>query len=74
MSGSHIDVPNDLRIISEASQALEILEDLPRANIVCTSLKRIQKHLSKVEEAEQLYHLAEIYRLYKCDFLNNVPS
>lgn len=52
LSGSQIDVPKDLRVISEASQALEILKDVPKANLVCTSLKRIQKHLSQVDEAE----------------------
>ena len=73
LSGSYIDVPKDLRVISEASQALEILKDLPKSNLVCTSLKRIQKHLSQVEQPEQLYHLSEIQRLYKCEFLSRVP-
>ena len=41
LSGSIKDLSRDLKVLAEASQALEILKDLPKSDTICKPLKKV---------------------------------
>lgn len=74
VDGDFVHLSSDLSRLVEASQVLEILEDLPKADTVCKGISKASKQIASVDQAEQLYHLSELQRMYKCDTLSKVPS
>ena len=66
------DAQRDLEEIIEAAQALELLGEGPKAEEVCKVIKKITKHHQDKTTVAQVYHLAEAYRMFKCDNLKNI--
>ncbi|CDW80313.1 dolichyl-diphosphooligosaccharide--protein glycosyltransferase subunit 2-like [Stylonychia lemnae] len=71
LSGSFTNLSRDVRVLAEASQALEILGKAGNNGNVCKGLNKVQQKLTQSSaDPELLYHLAEINRIYSCDFLS----
>jgi len=52
VEGDFIHFSQDLSKLVEASQVLEILEDLPKADAVCKGLSKASKKLAAIDQAE----------------------
>lgn len=64
----------DLEALVEASQALELLGEMPSSDEACKVVKRNQKQLLDKMTPSHIHNLAEIYRLFKCDSLSSVSE
>jgi hypothetical protein len=75
-TGEFNDPHKDLENLVLATQALEILgaKEAFNAQEVCGVIKKNIKHLVEQPTVAQIYHLAEVYRVYQCDSLKGVPE
>lgn len=70
------DPSKDILSLVQASQALELLGETPKADLVCKAINKQSKTIIELMTVNHChaFNVAEANRIFKCDSLKGVPG